>query len=178
MADLVTLPQAKQHLNISASANDAELSTFITRASAVIEKKARRNWSGATFVEKHDGGTADLVLFNSPVASVTSIDDNGSAVASGDYVLYQETGLIHLTSGAFAGGKGKVVVTYVTTSTVPANITQATLELVRHLWQTQRGSMGARNPLSGDDYAVGMSFTLPRRVIELMEEDTFHGGIG
>lgn len=180
MADLCTLAEGKAHLNIptATTTHDAEIAEFITIASNLIEEEAGRNYSGATLTEYHDGGTADVVLFQSPVGSVTSVTANGTLVASTLYRVYTATGLIHLTEGTFAGSQGQVVVVYVTTSTVPPLVKQATRETLRHLWQTQRGSMSGRNPLSGDGAAAGSTFSLPNRVVELIARLSMHGGIG
>jgi hypothetical protein len=52
---------------------------------------------------------------------------------------------------------------------VPANITQATAEIVRHMWETQRGHSGAR-PGFGEEELLPTSsgFTIPRRAMELL----------
>lgn len=179
MADLVTLPEAKTHLNITSASSDAELAVFVTVASDLVEDKADRVWRDTTFTEYHDGGTCDLVLLHSPVKSVTSVTDGGTVVASTEYTLYPANGLIRRTYGAFLGLPAPVTVVYVAgATTVPTLAKQATLETLRHLWQTQRGSMGARNPLSGDEFTAGSTFSLPLRVIELIEGLSNHQGIG
>lgn len=178
MSDLCTLAEAKTHLNISTSATDAELATFLTVASDLVEEKAERVWRDTTYVEEHTGGTADIVLFHSPVKSITSVLDAGTTLSSGAYTLVSETGLIHLSNSEFAGGRFEVVVTYVAgATTIPPLAKQATLETVRHLWQTQRGTV-ARNPMNGDDIDTRSTFSLPLRAIELIDKLSFHGGIG
>jgi hypothetical protein len=178
MADLCTLAEAKTHLNITTSTTDAELSAFVTVASDLVEAQANRVWRTTTYTEKHNGGTTDLVLLHSPVTSITSITDDGGTVASTDYDLIEANGLIHHEHGIFLGDRYDVTVVYVAGGAVPALAKQATLETLRHLWQTQRGSMGARNPLGGDEYAASSSFSLPNRVIELISRLSMTGGIG
>lgn len=181
MADLCTLAEAKTHLNIptGTTTHDVELAVFITVASDLVEEKADRIWRDTTYTEYHDGGTCDIVTLHSPVKTLTSVTDFGSVVDSANYVLTAATGRIHLLYGTFTGGESQVVVVYTAgVATVPAVVKQATLETLRHLWQTQRGSMGSRNPLSGDDYASGSAFTLPNRVIELIDRLSNHNGIG
>lgn len=178
MADLCTLAEAKTHLNITTSTNDAELTAFITVASDLVEEQADRVWRDTTYTEKHTGGTSDVVLFHSPVKSITSVVDDGSTIAPSAYTLISETGLIHLNDNVFQGGRYEVVVTYVAgATTVPSLARQATLETLRHLWQTQRGTV-ARNPMNGDDIDTRSTFSLPMRAIELIDKIAFHGGIG
>jgi hypothetical protein len=178
MADLCTLAEAKTHLNITTSATDAEISALLTVASDLVEEKADRVWRDTTYTEKHTGGTPDIVLFHSPVKSITSVTDAGTVISSGSYTLIAETGLIHLTTGDFAGGRYEVVVVYVAgATTIPSLAKQATLETLRHLWQTQRGTV-ARNPLNGDDIDTRSTFSLPLRASELLDKLAMHGGIG
>lgn len=179
MAALCTLTEAKTHLNITTSTNDAELTVFLDVASDLVEAQANRVWRDTTYTECHAGGTDTLVLFHSPVLDVTSITDNGTALDSGSWVLHAEFGRIHFPDYCLIGGDSEVVVVYdAGAATVPNLVRQATLETVRHLWQTQRGSMGARNPLSGDDYASPTTFSLPMRAAELLDKLAFRGGIG
>ena len=178
MAGLVSLAQAKTHLNIKASTNDDEVTYFLEVASDLVEEEAKRVWRDTTYTERHNGGTDAIVLFHSPVKSITSVTASGSVVSSADYRLTESTGLIRMASGTFAGGVGDVVVVYVAGATTVPNLAQhATLETLRHLWQTQRGT-AIRNPLNGDDYTPGTTFSLPQRAVELIAKLANHNGIG
>jgi uncharacterized phiE125 gp8 family phage protein len=174
--DLITLAEAKSHLNIEGDADDAELTTLIGVASDLVEEYANRVWRTTTLTEYHDGGTPDIVLGRSPVASITSITDDGGVLDSADYRLTSATGLVHRLHRSFLGGRQGVTVIYVTGATTPSLVKQATKETLRHLWKTQRGTLGGRKPLDGDAPSAG--FSLPNRVIELLEPHTFNGGIG
>jgi uncharacterized phiE125 gp8 family phage protein len=176
MPDLITLAEAKSHLNIEGDADDAELTTFITVSSDLVEEAANRVWRTTSYTEYHDGGTRDLVLLHSPVSSITSITDQGGTVDAAEYRLHASTGLIHRLAQPFIGGREEVVVTYVAGGTTPALIKHGTKEVLRHLWKTQRGTLGGRKPLDGD--APSASFSLPNRVLEEIEPHTFSGGIG
>lgn len=179
MAGLITLAEAKTHLNVTDSTWDSELQDFVDVASDLVEKEAGRVWRDTTFTEYHKGGTSDVVLFHSPVLSVTSVTDWGTVIDPSDYILYSATGRIHLPYYQFVGGPGQVVVVYhAGAATVPYLVKQATKETVRHLWKTQRGAMGVRNPLNGDDPDPGSTFSLPHRAAELLARLMFPGGIG
>ena len=178
MAFLVTLAQAKAHLNLKSSVTDDELTYFLGVASDLVEEQADRVWRDTTYTERHNGGTDAIVLFHSPVKSVTSVTDDGSLIDPSAYVLTASSGLIRLKTSLFLGGVGEVVVTYVAGSaSVPALAQHATLETLRHLWSTQRGT-SIRNPLNGDDYAPGTTFSLPQRAVELISKLASHNGIG
>ncbi|MEI8286044.1 MAG: hypothetical protein WCG15_01960, partial [Actinomycetes bacterium] len=53
---------------------------------------------------------------------------------------------------------------------------QGVLEIVRHLWQTQRGptAVVGRNQ-SGDDFYTTATYSLPRRCMELLDQMSLPG---
>ena len=179
MADLITLAEAKTHLNIRDSSTDAELTTFVTVSSDLVEEKANRTWRDTSVVEYHTGGTNELLLYRSPVKTITSIVDQGTTIPSTEYRLIPETGRVIRNYVPFVGLAGEVVVTYTAgITTVPELVKHATREVLRHLWQTQRGSQGGRSPLAGDDYVASSGFSVPNRVAELIDGLSAPGGIG
>ena len=180
--DIVTVDQAKAHLNILTTTSDTELADFVSVASDLVEAAADRVWRDTDYVnESHKGGTDVVVLLHSPVAAVESVADDGSEVDAADYTVDLETGLIRLTSGRFTRGEGKVVVSYtagVDAAAVPPLAQHAVLETLRHLWTTQRG-VTVRSTLSGDDYAnQPTTYALPLRVVELIDRISLSAGIG
>ena len=176
-ADIVTLAEARQHLNITSSTQDVELQAFIDRASDMVEHASGNYYRTSTQVETFDGGTSAVVLSRLPVASLTSIVADGVALSSSSYSLNMSTGLLRYKYGTFPGDYDDLVVTYVTGSTVDALAKQATLEVLRHLWQTQRGAMGSRAQMAGDGYDPSASYSLPRRAQELLSLIAKPGGI-
>lgn len=175
-AGLVSLEDARAHLNFTATTDDEELRAFVDRATAILEAEfnralVRRTWTA----EKHSGGVPFVALRHAPVISVTTATEDGSVVASTGYDLDGATGHLYRLSGAYSGdcwssGLRNVSVTYVAGYTDPPRAAvQAVLELTRHLWDTQRvDRAGGRRP-AGDDYTPGTSYSLPHRVVELME---------
>lgn len=175
---VVSLAEAKRHLNITTTASDDELRRFLDVATDLCEKVAGRPLRRLAFSESHDGGRTWIPLRRPPVVSVTTVTQDGVAVT--DYVVREDAGLI--AKGTYdaledwESGAGNVVVDYVAGSTVPAaTAEQAVLEALRHLWTTQRGSMTGRNPLAGDDYAAGTGWSVPRRVAGLLTWHTEPG---
>jgi uncharacterized phiE125 gp8 family phage protein len=173
---VVGLDEVKAHLNISTDTLDEELRAFMDVATDACERYAGSVLGRRTITaEAHDGGTNAVFLNAGPILSVTTVNESG--VATTDYTQPTGTQALLKTAAFYYGtyvnwnmGVNNVVVTYVAGYSEPPPIArQAVLELVRHLWQTQRGSMSGRNALSGDEYAAGSGWSLPNRCKELLE---------
>jgi uncharacterized phiE125 gp8 family phage protein len=188
---IITLAQAKTFLNITGTQSDAELTDFIAAASQVIVNKIGPVSGSPTVSEWHDGGSSRIVLrHQGPLQSVTSVTEtygtvtyaltgitlDGAPVATAyGYTVDLDRGLIvRRASGVaipFAAGTQNIHVTYVAGySTIPADLIQATQLLLKHMWDTQRAAKG---PGSGP--GAGDSFTLPRRVEEILAYYTVPG---
>jgi hypothetical protein len=180
---LITLQEAKDFLNITASTSDSELTAFTEAASSMW--LARGLPGGPTArTETYDGGASRIALRHTPVVSVTSIAE---AVGNISYPLTEQplgqggtsaygftydpwTGVVvRRTAGAatlFADGIDNVSVVYTAGyATVPEDIKHAIKLLTKHLWDTQRG--GAKRPGSGGDEQVPTTFSWPYRVEEI-----------
>lgn len=153
---LVGLAEVKQHLNYSAGddADDEELRGFIASASAVVEDVVgavgRR-----TVVETNSGGERHIVLSHSPVLAVDEVQVDGEVVDAGDYTV-SPSGLLAKRSGRWPAGFRNVQTTYqVGRVAVPANVHEATLELIRINWRPQQGgNYGPFDGGPGDDFGV------------------------
>jgi len=55
---------------------------------------------------------------------------------------------------------------------VPERFQHAAKELLRHLWDSQRGQLAAA-PLGGETFttSTGWAFSIPNRVLELLQDD-------
>jgi len=194
--DLTTLPvvsydMALEHLNIpAASANQEEIRRFIDAAQDLAE-----NYVGAVLgrrtitSEKYDGNTDVLRLRNPRAISISSVYENGDLLDSSQYLLdptgqrlYRLTtsSLSSTTYGAYgywAAGVNSVSVTYVAGYTVtPPAVQQGVLEILRHLWQTQRGVTNVMSRTgTGDDFYTGATYSLPRRAMELLDPASLPG---
>ena len=165
---LITLAEAKAHLNITSSATDAEVQSFVTVACELVQGYADRTWDIGSAVESFDGGGDTILLRQSPITSITSVVVDGTTLAAANYDSDLANGIIR-TITPTTEGVANVVVTYaVGDASPPALAKHAALETVRHLWATQRGTV-ARNPMNGDEYIPGLAFSLPRRVMELLD---------
>lgn len=181
----IDVEQAKRHLNKSTLDQDGlnELEDFIRRAEqAVISRVGHVKQLAAPIEEhhRHDGGRY-LRLERRPVFEVEEISAGGTelspadldeAAPSGWYIDDQRGALLRHTD-RFPTGFLKV--TYRPgwpAEEIPADLEQATLELLRHMWKTQRGSVGGRPSPRGDSpdqvAPAGMGYALPNRVEQLL----------
>lgn len=180
--DIVTLAEAKLHLNITGTDSDAELAGFISAATQPCEDVV-----GAvvnrTVVEVFDGGRAQLPLSHRPVSSITSVVDTGTTLSASSYTVNAESGVLTLVAGPsplpFLVGVQSVTVTYVagrvaSTAAVATsaygNIRMAALIIVQHLWETQRPAAAGPFTQGVDDFDPRYSFSIPRRATELLGE--------
>lgn len=189
VAALVNLADVKAQLNISDTTSDAELGTFIDAASAMIQKHPDFGTGPivpTTYTESHDGGDETLYVRHAPLLSVTSLTEYygttaytlslqplGSSVdAYGFSIDDARAGRIvrRTINGSvycFPPGVGNIIVTYIAgQSSVTADVRQATLLLVSHLWETQQSG---RTIGKGQNNNPGMAYTLPNRVIEALQ---------
>lgn len=171
---IVSLEDAKTHLNITSTTSDEELRSMIESVTAVVEQ-----YVGAvvrrTEVEVFDGGRAQLTLSHIPVISVTSVVDTGATVSASSYTFNATSGVLTQIAGPsllpFLVGVQSVTVTYVAgRTTVPANIRMAALLILQHMWESQRPAAAGPFSQGSDDYDPRYSYSVPRRALELLGE--------
>jgi hypothetical protein len=171
---IVSLADAKAHLNITVATHDEELRGFIESATSVVEFFAgpvvRR-----TVSEVHGGGPL-LALSKTPAISLTSVAallDGGASYTVADLDLDGSTGIVRRKNGSTFTGPLRI--SYVVgRAIVPAPITHAARELIKHFWRTQLGSQFTSRASSrdADDYSEpipGLGYSIPNRVIELLQ---------
>lgn len=173
---VITLAEAKAHLNITGTANDSELSDFITRAIATAENVCDRAITPATVTEVYDGRNFHSFRLRSAGAeSITTVSELGRTLTQGtDYRLSPggvNLARIHNSYPArWPAQMESVTVTYESGyTTVPADLKLGILELLRHLWATQRGASARGRAVAGDDgMSSGSSYAIPYRVMDLL----------
>jgi len=187
---IVGLSEAKEYLNIPASdiSQDEELRSFIDASSDLAEAYVgqvlgRRTYSN----ELYDGGTEFIRIRNPKAISITSVTENGITVPSSNYVLdYTGQRLYRIGSGTlyatnsygyWTQGMNNVSITYVAGYVnPPMSAKQGVLEIIRHLWQTQRGAINVMSRTqSGDELYSTPTYSLPRRAMELLDPTSFPG---
>jgi uncharacterized phiE125 gp8 family phage protein len=172
---IVALADCKEHLRISGTGDDDKLRRMLVTATSMCEKRTGR-WRRATVTETHDGGRSQLLLREPNIVSITTVTESGTALTAGDYVLDRAAGLLTRGSSTspscWAWGIQNVAVAMVAgpdDQVIPDDIQLGVKELVRHLWDTQRGGMEL--PAGGAESGFGdfgvNTFSIPRRVLEL-----------
>lgn len=169
---IVSLADAKSHLNITSTRYDDELRAHVEATTAVVERHVgavvRR-----TYIERHAGGKL-IVIDNPPVlavSSVTAVLDGAADEDVAELTYTPTTGVIQRNDAAEI--VGPVDVTYIAgRSIIPANHRQAALIIIQHLWETQRGSVGGPRVAGAEPFQPGgmSTFTIPRRALELLGE--------
>lgn len=176
---LISLRDVKETLNINLTdtTHDEELRIYIEGATRTAENQRDEVLVKRSFVyEKYCYGSTSAVLPRVPVASLTSITslDGGGTYNVNDYHVNGTTGRVDsLGGGSF---NGLLAFTYVAGYTiVPGAFVLAVRMIVQHLWETQRGPMGASRFAGGLDDAALMRFRsmnifVPPRAQELLGE--------
>lgn len=179
-ASILGLAEAKAHLTAGVAtawtADDDELRNFLAAVTEVVESKAgacvRR-----TVTQRVSDGHYSIVLAQRPVISVTSVTSlltGGVSWGPSQLILDGDAGIISIQIGAVPFYYGPWDVTYqVGRVIIPERILHAAKELLRHLWDTQRGQLAAPVLGGGETYTTqaGWSFSIPRRVLELLSDD-------
>lgn len=178
---VVSLSDTKQHLNITSTKHDEELRYYIDAATDLCERYAGIVLGRRVVTETYDGGVTNLRL-RTPIAyNVTTVVENGVTLAAGTYTLDASgmflwrigSSVLMNTSGygAWAPGAQNITVTYTAGFVSPPPVArQGTLEAIRHLWETQRGAMAMGRGAADSEFMPGMTYSLPRRVIELLDQ--------
>ena len=187
---IVSLDEVKAHLNIPTTntTNDEEIRRFIDAASDLAESYVGCILGRKTFTSEKYSGNTDIIRLRNPRAiSITSVYENGTLLDPVAYVL-DPTGqrLTRVTTGSISGpnyfgiwapGAENIVVSYVAGFiNPPAAAKQGVLEIIRHLWQTQRGpSSVIGRSQSGDEFYQTPTYSLPRRAMELLDPVSLPG---
>ena len=180
LRNIVSLKDAKRHLNVTNDTTDDEIRGFVESVTSIVE-----GYVGTLFpieyTETVEANGATVPLQHYPVTEVASI----TAVRSGATVDpanvdVDEYGILRLTSGQCLNGLYRVVYT-AGRAILPANWTRAALIILQHMWETQRPRDSRRPPTAMSDEfygaqdASGRYYTVPRRAIELLQNDVSTG---
>lgn len=143
---LVTLAQAKSHLNIPVldTTQDTRVTQFINAASDYVENTTNRKMVSATYTHRFGGsGTPFLLLREYPVTAITSVYEDETWVFAGpslilstDYVIHREIQIARKAPTLWQSTKSLAVqVIYVAGyTTIPFDLQQVALSLVEILF--------------------------------------------
>lgn len=114
--DLTTLPMVKSELGLTSNEHDAQLAGYIRQASDAIESYCNRTFARESVSETFlpDRCLDSLMLTCFPVTAITSVVENGTTLASTDYKLEADTGVLFRVSNDVQRlwSRGKIVVDY------------------------------------------------------------------
>ncbi len=151
---IISLDEARELLGVGIdSQRDGALRAELAATTKHVERATGRTYRRQTIVERHPriwaGSTKTaLILRRSPVASITSVTDNGATVDAALYDL-DPFGVLTRTSGPWLG---PVVVTYVAGATVvPDDVLSVARQVLQHLWATRSGASGSPRRATGAD---------------------------
>lgn len=172
MPSVLSVADAKAHLNITVVTYDAELQTVIDAAEAAIGRATGPLQATATTAVVDGGRT--LTLPTTPVVSLTSVTDSGGGLASLADLRATPSGVVSIVGGGSFSAPYYTVIYQAgrtVNATTNADLYAAIKELVRHLWQSQRGSGGRPGSQASDaasNTIPGAAYLLPFRVSELI----------
>jgi hypothetical protein len=178
-ASILSLAEAKLHLSAGPGAtwtgDDDELRNFLQAVTEAIEAKAGACIRRTVTQRVADAGCT-LVLNARPVISVTSVTSvwtGGPSWTGTSLVLDADAGTVTTQLGAVPFYYGPWdVVHQVGRAVITERIIHAAKELLRHLWETQRGQLQA-GALGGETFttSAGWAFSIPNRVLEMLADD-------
>lgn len=178
---LLSLADAKRHLNLTSATDDDEVRTWIDATTEAVE------WFVGpvvprTVVEDHRGGGPVLALRSAPALELTTLDGvltGGVSYAVDTLSLDAAAGIVRrLDGGDFCG---PLRVTYEAgRRVVPPSITAAARIILQHLWRTQQGP--ARPQLGTGDFDVtepipGLGYAIPNRATQLLSPHQIPPGV-
>lgn len=170
MADLITVEEAKQQLNIQSGVHDPELAAYVSATTAAVEHHVGPVLA-RDVTEVHRSGPV-LALDQAPALSLTSVTpvlSGGTGHPITDLDLDPPTGIVRRLDGGWFVGPLRVEY-QAGRADVPPHIGLAARIILQHLWSTQRGMRGApRIGGMADTLGVpGSGYAIPNAALELL----------
>jgi hypothetical protein len=170
---LLSLADAKAHLNITTTASDDELREYLEAATEIVE-----SYVGPVVRRSHTarvcGYTSSITLPHTQVREVTAVtvvSDGSTPITLSDLTVDTAAGIVRYKNGS-AFPYGGMDITYTVGRTyVKANWTLAAKIIVKHNWGTQLGNLPN---IQGDNpgYVVtGSGFRVPYQAESLLQPD-------
>ena len=175
---LLSLADAKAHLNITTTTNDDEIREYLEAATEIVE-----SYTGPIVRRSHTarvcGYKCEIPLPHTQVTAITSITDvrtGTTPIVLADLTINTDAGIISYKNGGYFP-YGDMDITYTVGRTVvKANWTLAAKIIVKHNWDTQLGNLPS---IQGDSpgYVVsGAGYLVPFRAISLLQPDQVPAG--
>lgn len=175
---IISLAEAKQHLNMTTSTDDEEVREMIEAVTNVIERHRGEVIARRSITETQPMGSwRRIVLRCHPVIAVTAVtDQSGQTFTPSEWVLDPDSGTMTRTNRSFHGWSDLVVTYTAGFNVIPANYILAAKIILKHIWETQRIQNIGRQPLLGQARfqgeqiltPQGQGYAMPYRAIELL----------
>lgn len=170
MPNIVTLAEAKEHLNVTGTAQDAEITAFVDAATAFVERHIGPVVE-QTVTETVTPTSSGLIFLSAPVISITSM--TAAYGHPGTYTVadwFPKKRSIVIGYGKDAGHPTwPLTIVYVGGyAAVPGDIKQATLDYIKWRWMSQRGATPLPT-MGGDEFAMAPTSTVPYKVMEVID---------
>lgn len=170
---IISLADAKAHLNKTSDADDEELRSWLEVTTEIVDELAGKATARRTVTERHTvrGVASHVSLTWTPVLSVSSVASLDTATTWDVDLLDVDpaTGMVRtLPVGPPFCGLLRVVYTAGYAS-VPARYTGAARIILRHLWESQRGGRSQRRSgVVNDDMQLVAGYAIPRAAADLI----------
>lgn len=172
LAALISLADIKEYLNKSTqgTVSDEELRTTLDAATSLAEQYCARalrpgTWTGPIWAT----GSGVLILPEPAATSIVAVTNSADVDVTSSVVLNQTGEYVrHATPGQALSGRYTVTVRVGVTGRTLDIAQQGVRELVRHMWEPQRGQ--APRPLQGAATRPGTAHALPWLVSEKLDQ--------
>lgn len=185
---LVSLPDMKDYLAITGTADDGRIGHLIEVVSREFDTECRRSFLEEEHTEYRDGnGTEQLWLENAPVSAITSIHldserdfDSDALVDSDDYFVDTVAGVVIRNTGYWPRAARNIKVVYTAgyaQADVPKDLRGAVYERVAQLWRRmseKRVDTTSQSDASGNSRTF-ITERFPATVTEVLERYMRHG---
>lgn len=162
----VTEATASAFLGLSASdPRQGQLAGVLQAALDYVAGRVGTRGATSTYTVHPDGKA--LILPFAPVSSVSAVTDPfGTSVDLSTAAVDLRAGVVTLASATKDGPR----TAYTVTMTLPASAMadEATLIIVKHLWETRRGREGREQVFASPEDDVPVGFAIPRRAAQLL----------
>lgn len=175
---LLSLADAKAHLNITSTTHDDEIREYLEAATKIVE-----SYVGPVVRRSHtrrvSGCRAQIPLPHTQVLEVTAVtlvSDGSSPITLSDLAIDTAAGVMSYKSGASFPYEWMDVTYTVGREFVDPNWTLAAKIIVKHNWETQLGGLPS---IQGNDpgYVVsGAGYLVPFRAVALLSPDEVPAG--
>lgn len=172
----VNLDDVKAHLNIKGVEHDDKLRGFIAAAEAVIAQRVGPLEPTEVTVDLAGGSALALPVY--PVLELTSVASAGNTLAHAGFIIDAGAGLVSNGTSGFWLTTPYTVTYSAGRNPCPDDLKLAVKELVRHLWETQRGPTarpGTRDSDAASNTVPGAAYMFPFRVEQLLAPHEQYG---